>query len=496
MTKSYPSIVRSAPPIPVVTSPHKSIPGRELGHHSARTHFTADLSALVLATAATQLADASAPMAFEPMADLVWPVSVIVTAMSALFLNRAWDSRSRNIRGADFTPAFRAYAWTIAALSIIWIALGLQDQRLRVLCTLPAALLLTLAFRYCLATLSKNRSSKDPLSTSVIIVGSRSGASAFLTQCKSKLHSYWNIDAVCLAGNSDHGSPRSAINSIPVVGVESELVELVKRNGYKMVVLLQSANWGPEQVRELMWKLEGSGVEVLLAPPLVDVTSTRLQVASIAGIPLLHLRERHHNGPEYLAKTVVDRVGAALGILAILPILLVITIGIRISSKGPVLYRQTRLGIDEKPFTIYKFRTMVPGADTMVDQLAGFNDSSGPLFKCFIDPRITKFGRVLRKYSLDELPQLFNVALGTMSLVGPRPPLPAEVSQYSTDHERRRLLVKPGITGLWQVSGRSDLSWEETIRHDLFYVENWSIGLDATILWKTIGAVSSGRGAY
>jgi len=196
-----------------------------------------------------------------------------------------------------------------------------------------------------------------------------------------------------------------------------------------------------------------------------------------------------------VVKYTVDRAMALFITLLALPLMVAIAIAVKVDSRGPVFFRQTRVGQGGREFDVYKFRSMVVDADRMLDHLAQHNETDGLMFKMRRDPRVTRVGRFLRKWSLDELPQLFNVLLGHMSLVGPRPPLPSEVAQYSGD-VRRRLLVKPGMTGLWQVSGRSDLSWEDGIRLDLYYVENWSLAADLSILWKTAGAVLKGRGAY
>jgi lipopolysaccharide/colanic/teichoic acid biosynthesis glycosyltransferase len=193
-------------------------------------------------------------------------------------------------------------------------------------------------------------------------------------------------------------------------------------------------------------------------------------------------------------KAVADRLVAGLVLLVIAPVLLTLAIAVRIDG-GPVFYRQSRIGQHGKPFSMIKFRSMVVNADQRQSDFATDNQGCGPLFKLRQDPRVTRVGTFLRRYSLDELPQVLNVLSGSMSIVGPRPPLPEEVASYSRDAQRK-LLVKPGMTGLWQISGRSDLSWEESIRLDLRYVENWSLALDALILWKTAGAVVRGTGAY
>jgi exopolysaccharide biosynthesis polyprenyl glycosylphosphotransferase len=191
----------------------------------------------------------------------------------------------------------------------------------------------------------------------------------------------------------------------------------------------------------------------------------------------------------------VDRAAAALALLSLMPVLLLIALAVRLDSPGPVLYRQERIGVNGRGFTILKFRSMSVDADCLLAELLYRNEGGGLLFKMRRDPRVTRVGRWLRRFSLDELPQLFNVLGGSMSLVGPRPPLPAEVERYDSSVSRR-LLVKPGLTGLWQISGRSDLSWEEAVRLDLRYVENWSLALDALILVKTVRAVVSSSGAY
>ena len=197
-----------------------------------------------------------------------------------------------------------------------------------------------------------------------------------------------------------------------------------------------------------------------------------------------------------IVKTVVDRVFALVALALLAPLLLVIALAIRCSSRGPVLFRQTRIGRAGRPFTMVKFRSMYDGAEHRLIDLLAHNDvSGGVLFKMREDPRVTPVGRVLRRLSLDELPQLINVVAGSMSLVGPRPPLASEVARYGA-HERRRLLVKPGLTGLWQVSGRSDLSWADSIELDLQYVERWSLALDTAVLLRTVPAVFRAAGAY
>jgi exopolysaccharide biosynthesis polyprenyl glycosylphosphotransferase len=237
------------------------------------------------------------------------------------------------------------------------------------------------------------------------------------------------------------------------------------------------------------------GVELLVAPAITDVAGPRTVVRPVAGLPLLHVEEPTFRGPRRVAKDIMDRVVAAAGLLVLLPVFTALAVAIRIDTRGPIFFRQGRVGRDGRRFDIVKFRTMVQDAETLQAELRERNEAAGVLFKLRDDPRVTRVGGFLRRWSIDELPQLWNVLRGEMSLVGPRPPLPAEVARYEY-HVSRRLLVKPGMTGLWQVSGRSDLHWDEAVRLDLYYVDHWSPIMDGAIILRTFMAVVRGNGAY
>ena len=226
---------------------------------------------------------------------------------------------------------------------------------------------------------------------------------------------------------------------------------------------------------------------------MTEIVGPRVRIRPVCGLPLLQMERPELHGVRRFTKETFDRTAAVLGILLLLPVLTGLALAVGLTSRGGVFYRQERVGRDGQTFGMLKFRSMVPGADKMVPDLQAQSDGNGVLFKMKGDPRVTRIGRVLRRYSLDELPQLINVVRGDMSLVGPRPPLAHEVERYGFDMHRR-FLVKPGITGLWQVSGRSDLSWDDSVRIDVRYVENWSLAFDFMILWKTFGAVFRGTG--
>ena len=283
-------------------------------------------------------------------------------------------------------------------------------------------------------------------------------------------------------------------DGVPVAGGLCGVAAAVSRFGADTVAVLSCPEMDGGRLRELAWELEKTGTDLFVAPTLLDVAGPRTTIRPVAGLPLLHVDHPELAGTKQAVKSMFDKTCAALALLALAPLFAVIAVSIRLADHGPVLFRQTRIGKNGHGFTLYKFRTMVPDAERLKSQLATHNEANGVLFKMRRDPRVTPVGAWLRRWSLDELPQLINVLIGDMSLVGPQA-LPDEVAGYS-GHMRRRLVVKPGLTGLWQVSGRSDVSWEEAERLDLHYVENWSLALDLQVLWKTGSAVVRGSGAY
>jgi exopolysaccharide biosynthesis polyprenyl glycosylphosphotransferase len=288
-----------------------------------------------------------------------------------------------------------------------------------------------------------------------------------------------------------------AASDVTVWPDTADLMEVVRAHGADAVVVAPGSGIGHAEVRRWGAWLQDCGIELLVSAGLRDVAPGRLGLSSLGGVGLLRVRPAAVTGLTHLLKGLADRVAAALLLVLFAPLLLVLALLIRHDSPGRALYKQTRIGRNGRPFTVYKLRTMCADADRVVEELADDNESDheGVLFKIRRDPRITRLGFMLRKYSLDELPQLLNVLRGEMSLIGPRPALPSEVRGYDEDLTRR-LVVKPGLTGLWQVSGRSDLSWEETVRLDLEYVDNWSWSLDLRIALRTFGAVLGHKGAY
>jgi len=284
---------------------------------------------------------------------------------------------------------------------------------------------------------------------------------------------------------------------LPIAGGLSDVQDTLASRRVDCVIVTSSDEMSPRAVRELGWSLESSGTELIVAPALTDIAGPRMHTRPVAGLPLIHVESPVFAGRRAWTKSVVDRTLASLLLILLSPVMLAISVAVRATSPGDVLFRQQRVGLGGETFTMFKFRSMHVDAEARLDSLATSDRDAGNsvLFKMRNDPRVTRVGATLRRYSLDELPQLLNVINGTMSLVGPRPPLDSEVASYEK-HNFRRFLVRPGITGLWQVSGRSDLSWEDSVRLDLYYVENWSILNDFILMARTARAVLWGRGAY
>jgi exopolysaccharide biosynthesis polyprenyl glycosylphosphotransferase len=301
----------------------------------------------------------------------------------------------------------------------------------------------------------------------------------------------FDVVAACVPGAGVGSEDR--VNGIPVVGSVSDVAEFAGRNEIDAIVVTGSDLVTPPVLKRIAWDLEPYGTDLVLAPGLTDVAGPRIHTRPVSGVPLLHVEAPGYSGPQQALKRSFDVVGASLLIVIFSLPLLLTAIAVKATSNGPVFFRQERIGVGGKPFTVLKFRSMVLDAESRLEDVMGAG-SVGVFYKPKNDPRVTRVGRFIRRYSIDELPQLFNVLRGSMSLVGPRPQIRLEVEQYD-DEVGRRLLVKPGMTGLWQVSGRNNLTLEESVRLDLYYVENWTMAQDLLILVKTFRAVV-GHGAY
>jgi exopolysaccharide biosynthesis polyprenyl glycosylphosphotransferase len=355
----------------------------------------------------------------------------------------------------------------------------------------PLAVMLSLLVRFFSRKGLQVLQSRGRSLRHVVVVGSFTAAQQLSERIQGEPDAGMKVIGVCLPSSE---LPRPAIDGVPVLGNLSQVAEVVRTMGCDAVAVTSDDATRYNYLRELAWSLEGAGVELLVDPGLVEVAGPRMHIRPLMGFPLLHVEEPHFTGWRRGVKRVSDLVLASVGLVLLAPVLLAIAAVVKLQDGGPVIFRQTRVGRGGQLFTMLKFRSMVTDAETRKADLMSRNEGNGGLFKLRADPRITRVGRILRDFSLDELPQLFNVLAGSMSLVGPRPHLASELAQMPTAASRRSL-VTPGLTGLWQVSGRSNLEGDDAIRLDLRYVENWSLTLDLQILWKTISAVVAKRGA-
>ncbi len=413
--------------------------------------------------------------------------------LGALAVSRSWAPAVLGQGAEEFRRLGRSLFAATVVLALGGIALTSRNIKLWIFVAIPAIALVTIPARYLLRLWLHKQRKEGRCLRPVLAAGSLATVRDLITRTRKFPHLGWRVDAVCTTDGPLLDGEQ--LDGVPVVGRLADVASHVRRDGYRVVAVTPDPHWSPDRLQRLAWNLEGSDAEMVVAPVLMEVAGPRLHVDAVLGIPLLRVSMPTFTGGRRAVKGVVDRIGATFLLVLFAPLMAFVALLVMVDSRGGAFYRQRRVGKDGREFTILKFRTMVSGADRARADLADRNEGAGLLFKLRRDPRVTRVGAVLRRYSIDELPQLLNVLTGSMSLVGPRPPLPEESAAYGPDI-RRRLLVKPGLTGLWQISGRSDLSWEEAVRLDLRYVEDWSLALDTVILWKTLRAVVYGQGAY
>jgi exopolysaccharide biosynthesis polyprenyl glycosylphosphotransferase len=422
---------------------------------------------------------------------LVMSLGLPFAWLLTVLLAGGYDPRFIGVGSDEFRKILNAGVFLTAAVAIVSYAAHEDVARGYVVLALPSVTLFGLLMRYALRKRLHRIRSHGGCMRKVVVVGHAPVVADIARMLRRETyHGLWVV-AACVAGSSES----AVIAGVPAVSGIDEVPEVVRRFGADTVAVLACPEMSGSRLRQLAWDLEKTGTDLCVAPALLDVAGPRTTIRPIAGLPLLHMDHPEFTGAKLVIKSIFDKLLALAVLVVASPLLALIAMAVRLDDRGPVLFRQTRVGVNGRSFEVVKFRTMVPDAEERKAGLADRNQQQGPLFKIRMDPRVTRVGRWLRRWSLDELPQLLNVLAGDMSLVGPRPALPEEAALYG-DHVRRRLAVKPGITGLWQVNGRADLSWDESVRLDLRYVENWSLMLDLQILWKTWAAVVGGSGAY
>jgi exopolysaccharide biosynthesis polyprenyl glycosylphosphotransferase len=411
--------------------------------------------------------------------------------LAALEVAGAYDSRFIGVGSDEFRRVVNAGISLTAAVAILSYATKTDVARGFVVVALPSMTVIDVLVRYRFRKRLHYFRARGKCLRKVVVVGHSDVVVQLVNVLRRDTYHGLSIVASCVVGSDISAT----IDGIPMVAGIGSIVDIVERCQADTVAVLACPEMIGPRLRDLAWTLEKTGTNLCVAPALLDVAGPRTTIRPIAGLPLLHMDHPEFTGTRWLIKSAFDRIAAVIGLVFLLPLFGLLAAAIKLHDGGPVFFRQTRVGKDGQPFTLFKFRTMVVDAEQRKSDLIARSDGNGVLFKMRHDPRVTQVGGLLRRYSLDELPQLFNVLVGDMSLVGPRPALPEEATEYA-DHVRRRLAVKPGITGLWQINGRSNLPWDEAVRLDVSYVENSSFVLDLQILWKTWAAVTHGNGAY
>ncbi len=426
---------------------------------------------------------------------LIYSVAIAVLWLVMLAVIRSRDVRAIGHGTTEYQRVAKATGIAFGAVAVFAVLLKQDVARGYLLVALPVGLLLLTAGRFFWRSWLIARRREGLCLIGAVVVGSHQDATRVTNDLIKHHHAGYRPVAVAYTDGT--GGARFAAadgRNVPLVAYE-ELADTIRATHTRAVIVAGELPGGRSAVQDLGWRLENSKTELILTSVLTDVAGPRIHMRPVDGLPMLHVDLPQYAGVNHTVKRGVDLVLAGAALVLLAPVLAAVALAVRLDSRGPVLFRQQRIGHAGEPFTMFKFRSMVVDAEARLTELARHNQGNEVLFKLRDDPRITRVGAFIRRYSLDELPQLLNVLNGTMSLIGPRPPLPREVAAYE-GRVNRRLLIKPGITGLWQVSGRSNLSWEESVKLDLYYVENWSVTTDFTILLRTVRAVLQRDGAY
>ncbi|MDH6181695.1 exopolysaccharide biosynthesis polyprenyl glycosylphosphotransferase [Microbacteriaceae bacterium SG_E_30_P1] len=424
-------------------------------------------------------------------------VSVVLAASWLIFLH-VFGTRDARIVGSGLQEYARTADATVrlfGLVAIVSLLLMIDIARGFIITAFPVGLFLILLGRWLWRQWLREKRFTGLYRVRLIVVGSTGSITELADELRRHAYAGFEVVGVCLTVPTESPDDVAKLG-VPVFRSISDLTAIIRQTDAHVVALAGSHGLTPSAVRSISWQLERTGIDLMVAPSITDIAGTRIHTRLVAGLPLIYVESPSYEGGAKVIKALFDFTAAIILTILLSPVLIAIAIAVKVTSRGPVFFTQERVGLGGSLFRIIKFRSMTVGADEELMSLLAEKDlDTQPLFKIRDDPRVTRLGKFLRSTSLDELPQLFNVIKGDMSLVGPRPQIAAEVALY-TDDAARRLLVKPGITGLWQISGRSDLGWEEAVKLDLYYVENWSLTDDLVILFRTARAVLLRVGAH
>ncbi|WP_426734724.1 sugar transferase [Glutamicibacter sp. 2E12] len=473
------------------------------GRAYLRRLFGTDLLVIALVSSLPAIAQAQGSLLHPQLAG-----STHYYVLAGLVLTAAWMISLRSFKAHCLGSVavgmqeykIMVYSGLVLAgfMGVLIVLTGQESLKIFLLLSLPLGLSALLTGRWTWRQWLGWRCRSGYALSNVLVYGQPDDAGFAVRQISKKSGPAYRVVGVLMDGAPNlevERAIRKADPTLPLAYDTGGIEQEVNRLHADSVVVAGPLAGGNEALQQLGWKLESSGAKLIVASSLIGVASRRVRTSPVDGMPLLHVELAKFTGARYFFKRGFDIVFSVLALLALSPVFLVIALLIRRDGPGKVFYVQERAGQDGRPFKMIKFRTMVQDAEARLAALQELNQGAGPLFKVKDDPRITRCGHWLRKHSLDELPQFVNVLRGDMSVVGPRPALFTEVESYE-GHTRRRLLPKPGVTGLWQVSGRSNLEWKESVRLDLYYAENWTVLSDLRIIWRTFRVMIESDGAY
>lgn len=423
-------------------------------------------------------------------------VGIAAIWLTFLWMGRTRDHRIVGVGPGEYKKVISASAAAFGWLAVVFLFADAHHMNIVFLMTMPIGTAALLLGRWGWRRWLTRQRSYGHFLSKVIVLGADDDVTYVVEQISKKSGAVYEVVGVALDGNNvDTKFTVGQSTGVPVVGGLDGVCAAVQEYNADAVIVAGPVSRGSSYLRELGWQLEESATELVVALSLTNVAGPRIQMRPVEGLPLMHVELPRFTGYKHILKRSMDIFVSAVALLLLLPVFAVLSVVIKRDSLGPVIFRQERVGRDGNVFSMYKLRTMRVNAEDELQRLSHLNQGNTVLFKIHDDPRVTKAGTWLRRYSLDELPQFLNVLKGQMSLVGPRPPLSSEVERYE-GHTYRRLYIKPGVTGLWQVSGRSDLDWKESVRLDLYYVENWSLTGDLMIMWRTFKVMFAPEGAY
>lgn len=424
---------------------------------------------------------------YDRLETVLYGAVLVVWWLLLILVRGGYEARYLGVGSEEFKRLVTATVTLFAMIAMASYVFKRQPPLRMVLPSLIIGLILILLGRWLLRVWLGKQRERGRFQQSTLVVGDRLLASGLAEAFANDATAGFKVVGTV-------APPRQSGGSAAIENWLDDVMEWIARHNVHAVAVAESTAVGPELVRRLAWRLEGPGVDLLVSPALSDVAGPRVTARPASGLPLLHLDEPSLTGPARALKRLVDLVLTIPALIVALPFFLLIAVGIKLDSLGKVFYVSDRIGRTGEIFRCVKFRTMVTGAESMHEEVIGDPDDD-IVGRYREDPRVTRFGSFLRRWSLDELPQLLNVLSGSMSIVGPRPMMPSELALLG-DADHRRHLTKPGLTGLWQISGRKEVSWDDRMRMDLHYIETWSISLDLVIIVKTVKAVITGHGAY